>query len=88
MKPTKRNRTSRPRLVRYDPKEKYTPAEIKALRRRVGLTYRMFADALGVHQQTVVYWESGFRTPERTTMILLRLIDLYPELFIARDAES
>lgn len=40
-----------------------TATEIKALRRRLGLTQLQFANRLGVSVQAVYYWERGLRTP-------------------------
>lgn len=40
-----------------------TPAEIKAARTRLGESQVAFAARLGVHPQTVAWWEQGKRTP-------------------------
>ena len=37
---------------------------IRALRRRHGLTQEQLAEALGVSRQTVSKWENGTATPE------------------------
>lgn len=39
----------------------WTPARIKKLRERLGLTQAEFGDAIGVTQQSVQRWESGER---------------------------
>lgn len=40
-----------------------TPAEIKALRERLGLTWRTFALRVGVHWGTIYRWETGRNSP-------------------------
>lgn len=40
-----------------------TPADVRALRERLGLTPAQFARLLGVHPSTVSRWESGRRYP-------------------------
>lgn len=41
------------------PIPEFTPAEIKDLRRRTGMTQAQFAEYLGVHASTVTDWERG-----------------------------
>jgi DNA-binding transcriptional regulator YiaG len=76
-----------PLFVNYQTDIPYTPAEIKALRRREGMTAEMLAFLCGVGRQTVTTWEEGKWKPGGSHMMILRLIDLYPELFFARHTE-
>ncbi|AFJ21470.1 hypothetical protein [Salisaeta icosahedral phage 1] len=52
-----------------------TPAEIRALRRDLGLRQVDFCEVLGVHQTTLSDWESGRSSPDlykRTVLEQLR----------------
>jgi DNA-binding transcriptional regulator YiaG len=69
----------------YDP---YSPAEIRAIRTREGMTQAGFARCLGVSQITVLFWERGAKLPSSPAFHLIRLFDLYPELFIAQPGRS
>jgi DNA-binding transcriptional regulator YiaG len=49
-------------------------ASVQALRRRLGLTQRQLADALGVRQQTVSEWETGLYRPRGASARMLRVV--------------
>jgi len=55
-----------------------TPDELKRLRKRLGLSQRELADALGVHVMTVSRWETGARElkkiPEPAARLAERLL--------------
>jgi DNA-binding transcriptional regulator YiaG len=40
---------------------RFTPTAIKRLRKRLGLTQIQFAEAVGVTERAVAYWEAGTR---------------------------
>ncbi len=50
-----------------------TPAKIKAVRKRLGLTGSKFAALLGVHPVTLRRWEAGLRpvSPMAERLLLL-----------------
>lgn len=51
------------------------PREIRALRRRLGLSQQAFAERLGVSIQSVHCWETGKRKPSRLALkVLDRLV--------------
>ena len=52
-----------------------TPARIKALRQRLGLSLRQIAPLVGVHYSTWSRWEAGEREPEGSSAILLRMLE-------------
>ncbi len=55
--------------------EPMTPAEIRAVRRQLGLSVTQFADALSVKPQTVRRWQSGIREPSvQTVMLIERMV--------------
>lgn len=47
---------------------------MKALRAFMGMTQQMFANELGIRQQTVSEWEKGIYRPRGATVTLLNLI--------------
>ena len=38
---------------------------IRALRKKLGLSQRQWAERLGVKRRTIIRWESGIRTPNQ-----------------------
>lgn len=67
-------------VVKYMPVQKYSAAEIKAVREKARLTQFLFANALGVSVRTVEAWESGVNTPSGPASRLLDLIDAEPSI--------
>ena len=63
-----------------------SPEEIRAIRKRLGLTQHAFEKLLGVGPKTVVRWEKGTVFQNRSTDSLLRVIDAQPgsARFLAR----
>jgi len=51
-----------------------TPKQVRALRKRLGLTQSRFADLIGVHKITVAKWEAGAKGMSATTGTLLRVL--------------
>jgi len=51
-----------------------TPAEIKALRRKLGLTGSKFAALIGCHPVTLRRWEAGLRPVSPMAQRLIRLL--------------
>jgi len=56
--------------------------DIVALRRFVGLTQALFAQALGISVHTLRNWEQGRRCPEGPARALLRVAEKKPEALI------
>ncbi|OHB67765.1 MAG: hypothetical protein A2Y76_00470 [Planctomycetes bacterium RBG_13_60_9] len=57
----------------------FTSADIKALRKKAGVSQRTFAAMLGVSNRTLQDWEQGRRVPTGPAMNLLRLYEAMPE---------
>lgn len=55
------------------------PIDIRAARRRTGLTQAEFARQLGFPLDTLRNWEQGIRTPQGPARALLWVIDAEPE---------
>ncbi len=54
-------------------------ANVRALRRRLGLTQADFARRYGFALTALRDWEQGRRRPERSARVLLRVIEREPE---------
>ena len=61
---------------------------LKRLRKRLGLSQVDFAQKFGFTADSVRNWEQARRLPDRSTRILLRLIDRDPDAVAAAAAES
>ncbi len=55
---------------------------IVALRKRLKLSRKKFADRLGLDVRAVQEWEQGRRVPSRTARVLLTVIDREPEAVV------
>lgn len=54
--------------------------DVAALRRFVGLTQALFAQAMGISVHTLRNWEQGRRHPEGPAMALLRIAARHPRI--------
>ncbi len=52
-----------------------TPADIKAIRGRQGMTQKEFAKRIGVSKTTLAFWEIGHRFPSQLEIANMRLLD-------------
>ena len=53
--------------------------DVKAIRRRLGMTQQEFATKFGFSVNTVRHWEQGRRVPEGPTRAYLLVIDRQPK---------
>lgn len=60
------------------PLVRFTPEEIKSIRRRTGLTQSAFAKYMGVSVKTVEAWEAGRNHPEGAACRLLAMTQSDP----------
>ena len=60
-----------------------TAERIIALRQRMKLSRRQFADRFGLDARAVQDWEQGRRVPGRTARVLLTVIDRNPEAVVS-----
>jgi putative transcriptional regulator len=56
-----------------------TSVDVRAIRKHLGLSQRVFAERYGFGLHDVRAWEQGRSMPERSARILLRIIDTAPE---------
>lgn len=71
------------RTVRIADPATYRPAEVKALRQKVGASQAVFARMLGVSPELVQHWEQGLREPSGMARRLLDQIKADPSAFLA-----
>jgi len=63
------------------------PAQIKAIREKLGLTQTAMAERLGVGEKTYTRWESGRSIQNKSSDNLIRLMDRSPEQFAVIEAQ-
>lgn len=63
------------------------PAQIKAVREKLGLTQTAMAERLGVGEKTYTRWESGRSMQNKSSDNLIRLMDRSPEQFAVIEAQ-
>jgi putative transcriptional regulator len=56
----------------------FAPADVKAIRQKLGKTQQDFALMIGVSVATLRNWEQGRRTPEGPALALLRVASAEP----------
>lgn len=59
-----------------------TAERIRALRKRLKLSRKRFAEQFGLDTRAVQDWEQGRRVPDRAARVLLTVIDREPEAVI------
>ena len=62
---------------------KFSPQEIKSIRRFYDLSQKSFADMLGVSVRTLQNYEIGHRVPSGSSCALLKIAKEHPEFFKA-----
>jgi len=56
--------------------------DVKAIRKKYGLSQNKFAKLLGISASTLRNWEQGRRNPEGPARILLSVADKHPEAIL------
>jgi len=72
----KRGRRKASRIIEFK------PADVKAIRRKLGKSQSEFALMIGVSVSTLQNWEQGRRTPEGPARALLRVAAANPEALV------
>lgn len=57
----------------------FSPLDVKAIRKKTGLSQVRFAIVMGVSVRTLQNWEQGHRMPHGPAASLLRIVDKDPE---------
>ena len=59
------------------------PVRIKAIRKKVAKSVRVFSERFGLPAKTVQQWEQGARQPDAASSLLLEVIDSDPDVVAA-----
>jgi len=57
----------------------FSDLDVKAIRKRLGMTQTQFAAAFGISLGTLRHWERGDRTPRGPARVLLQVVREEPE---------
>lgn len=68
------------RIVTVLPVKEYQAEEVKAIRRKTGLSQKLFAGYMGVSDKTVEAWESGKNHPSGAASRILNMMEMDEEL--------
>lgn len=68
------------RVVTILPVKEYEATEIKEIRKRTGLSQKLFAGYMGVSDKTVEAWEAGKNKPSGVASRLLTMMEMNSEL--------
>ena len=60
----------------------FEPADVRAIRKKIGLSQSEFALLIGVSVATLQNWEQGRRRPEGPARALLRVAEARPEALL------
>ena len=58
---------------------KFTPIDVKNVRKKIGMTQNEFASAFGISVSTLRHWERGDRTPHGPALVLLNVVAKEPQ---------
>ena len=61
------------------PLKEYDPEDIKAIRKKTGLSQRALAGYMGISAKTVEAWEKGTNRPSGLASRLLNLLEMDPK---------
>ncbi len=64
------------RIVTVMPVKLYKAEEIKEIRKKTGLSQKLFASYLGVSNKTVEAWESGVNQPSGAASRILHMMEM------------
>ena len=63
-----------------DAPEPIPPVRVKAIRKKVAKSVRVFSERFGLPAKTVRQWEQGARRPDAASSLLLEVIDSDPDV--------
>lgn len=68
------------RMVTIIPVKNYSAREVKEIRKRTGLSQRLFAGYMGVSVKTVEAWEAGTNCPSGSSSRILSMMEMNADL--------
>ncbi len=63
-------------VVEIAPVKSYSAGEIKAIRKKTGLSQRLFAGYMGISVKTVEAWETGLNHPSGAASRILNMMEM------------
>ncbi len=63
------------KIVVHKPK----PVDVKAIRKKAGMTQKQFSDIFGLSVGTLRHWEQGARNPRGPALVLLNVMEKNPQ---------
>ena len=63
------------KIIVHKPK----PVDVKAIRKKAGMTQKQFSDVFGLSVGTLRHWEQGARNPQGPALVLLNVMDKNPK---------
>ena len=60
----------------------FSPLDVKAIRKKVGMSQTEFASAFGISLGTLRHWERGDRKPRGPALVLLNIVYKEPGLVL------
>lgn len=67
-------------MVTIVPVKDYNAQEVKEIRKRTGLSQRLFAGYMGVSTKTVEAWEAGINRPSGSSSRILSMMEMNEDL--------
>ncbi|ABA59191.1 transcriptional regulator, XRE family [Nitrosococcus oceani ATCC 19707] len=61
----------------------FSPVDVKAVRKKVGMSQREFAASFGISLGTLRHWEQGDRQPHGPARVLLKVVAKEPKLVLS-----
>jgi putative transcriptional regulator len=61
----------------------FAPVDVKAVRKKVGMSQREFAASFGISLGTLRHWEQGTRQPHGPARVLLNVVAKEPKLVLS-----
>lgn len=65
-----------------------TPIDVKAVRKKVGMTQTQFAASFGISLGTLRHWERGDRIPRGPALVLLHVVSKEPKAVLRALSED
>lgn len=67
-------------VIEIAPLKSYNADDIKAIRKKMGMSQRLFAGYMGISVKTVEAWEAGVNRPSGAASRILNMMEMDPNL--------
>ena len=58
------------------------PVDVKAIRKKIGMSQKQFSAVFGLSVGTLRHWEQGDRNPKGPALVLLNVVDKHPDVVL------